>query len=672
MTKTVVLFLAMLFVTSLTIAQVAINGDGTEAAASSMLHVQSTDKGMLIPRMTTPQRMAISSPATGLLVFDTTTGGFWFYTGSAWSDLSSGIPNKLQDADGNTKIQVEESANEDKIRFDMAGTEYFVMDKGNLQVNNNGKNIYMGESAGPSAVQGTNYNNFIGYLSGSANTSGFDNTAVGANTLTANTTGSSNTSLGRAALKSNTTGNSNTATGLNALTLNTTGSSNVAYGYYSLKSNLTGSFNTALGRGTLLANTSGTHNTAVGFTSLASNTTGGYNTAMGYQTLTLNTTGANNTAVGRDAAAQNSTAVSNVAIGVSALYNNTTKSHLVAIGDSALYHNTTGIENTAIGSKALLFNTTGSINTSIGYESLYSNTTGNWNTANGFQSLYSNTDGYQNTANGFRSLYYNTTGNSNTANGNRSLYSNTDGYQNTANGTSSLLQNTTGYLNSAYGYSSLRANTTGTENTAMGTNSLYNNTDGYNNTALGYQAFYNGSSFVNSTALGAYTNISASNQARIGHSSVTSIGGYANWTNVSDGRFKTDVKENVAGLDFIMKLRPVTYRLDMDAIAGFTKTPDSLRLKNSEQLKAAEIQIGFIAQEVEAAANSLNFDFHGVDKPKNDNSHYGLRYAEFVVPLVKAVQELSSKNAELEEENLLLKKMNTEIIQRLEKLEKKF
>jgi hypothetical protein len=77
----------------------------------------------------------------------------------------------------------------------------------------------------------------------------------------------------------------------------------------------------------------------------------------------------------------------------------------------------------------------------------------------------------------------------------------------------------------------------------------------------------------------------------------------------------------------------------MDAIAGFTKTPDSLRLKNSEKLKAAEVQVGFIAQEVEAAANSLNFDFHGVDKPKNDNSHYGLRYAEFVVPLVKAVQE---------------------------------
>jgi hypothetical protein len=81
-----------------------------------------------------------------------------------------------------------------------------------------------------------------------------------------------------------------------------------------------------------------------------------------------------------------------------------------------------------------------------------------------------------------------------------------------------------------------------------------------------------------------------------------------------------------------MKLRPVTYNLDMDAIAGFYDTPDSLRLYDSEQLKASELQSGFIAQEVEIAANSVGYDFHGVDKPKNNESHYGLRYAEFVVP----------------------------------------
>ncbi len=72
-------------------AQVGINNDDSDPDGSAMLDVKSTDKGMLVPRMTTAQRTAISSPATGLLVFDSTTGGFWFYNGAVWEDLSSTI-----------------------------------------------------------------------------------------------------------------------------------------------------------------------------------------------------------------------------------------------------------------------------------------------------------------------------------------------------------------------------------------------------------------------------------------------------------------------------------------------------------------------------------------------------------------------------------------------------
>ena len=43
----------------------------------------------------------------------------------------------------------------------------------------------------------------------------------------------------------------------------------------------------------------------------------------------------------------------------------------------------------------------------------------------------------------------------------------------------------------------------------------------------------------------------------------------------------------------------------------------------------------------------MNYDFSGVDKPQDESGLYGLRYAEFVVPLVKAVQELSKENDEL-------------------------
>jgi galactitol-specific phosphotransferase system IIB component len=187
---------------------------------------------------------------------------------------------------------------------------------------------------------------------------------------------------------------------------------------------------------------------------------------------------------------------------------------------------------------------------------------------------------------------------------------------------------------------------------------------------LGYSAFSAGESYTNSTGIGYNAQPGASNTVRIGDGFVTSIGGYAAWTNLSDGRFKTNVKENVAGIDFIMKLRPVTYNLDMNAIAKFNNTPDSLRLPESEKLKGTEIQIGFIAQEVEQAAQSLGFDFHGVDKPKNETSHYGLRYAEFVVPMVKAMQEQQVVIVQLKQENEELKQQIKEILKRLEEMGK--
>ena len=70
----------------------------------------------------------------------------------------------------------------------------------------------------------------------------------------------------------------------------------------------------------------------------------------------------------------------------------------------------------------------------------------------------------------------------------------------------------------------------------------------------------------NSTALGRGALATVSNQVRIGNASVTSIGGYANWTNISDGRVKKNVQENVAGLSFINRLKAVTYNLDIAAI----------------------------------------------------------------------------------------------------------
>ncbi|MEQ9437494.1 MAG: hypothetical protein RIG62_00555 [Cyclobacteriaceae bacterium] len=59
-------------------------------AASAILDVQSTEKGMLVPRMTKAQRDGISSPSSGLLIYQTNDSpGFYYHNGSSWEALKS-------------------------------------------------------------------------------------------------------------------------------------------------------------------------------------------------------------------------------------------------------------------------------------------------------------------------------------------------------------------------------------------------------------------------------------------------------------------------------------------------------------------------------------------------------------------------------------------------------
>jgi hypothetical protein len=127
------------------------------------------------------------------------------------------------------------------------------------------------------------------------------------------------------------------------------------------------------------------------------------------------------------------------------------------------------------------------------------------------------------------------------------------------------------------------------------------------------------------------------------------------WTTFSDGRFKIKVEENIYGLDFILKLRPVSYNTDISALNTFIGADRIRQIKESRGEKISQHDIGsspsirhtgFIAQEVEKVAKELGFNFSGVDTPKNEKDIYGIRYAEFVVPLVKAVQELNLKSEE--------------------------
>ncbi|MCI4668143.1 MAG: tail fiber domain-containing protein [Bacteroidia bacterium] len=130
--------LLMMLATSIFAQSIGINANGTTPDPSAMLDVSSTSKGMLIPRMTSAARNAIASPARGLLVFDTNTDDFWYFDGITWKQISPSatLPASLEDADADTKIQVEESSDEDIIRMDAAGKEVITIDSSMLKITN--------------------------------------------------------------------------------------------------------------------------------------------------------------------------------------------------------------------------------------------------------------------------------------------------------------------------------------------------------------------------------------------------------------------------------------------------------------------------------------------------------------------------------------------------------
>jgi hypothetical protein len=433
----------------------------------------------------------------------------------------------------------------------------------------------------------------------------------------------------------------------------------------------------------------GTQNTFLGISSGIAITTGSNNTAIGYQALLSNTTGERNTAIGASALTSNTTGSSNIAVGVNVLANNTIGGTNIAVGNSALLNNTTGSDNMAIGTSAMELNITGSNNIAIGNYALVSGINGFGNTAIGMNTLNVATSSF-NTATGFVALARTTSGQLNTANGALALHENTIGSENTAVGYEAMFFNKTGERNTAMGVKAILDNTEGSDNTGIGWQALRSNTGG-GNTAIGHGAGKNFHTsnctflgtlaeslgqFANSTAIGYQATFTATDQVRVGNSSVTSIGGFADWTNFSDGRYKKNVKEDVPGLEFITQLKPITYTLDIEGLEKTMKAnapqmntgavqPELSQLEiAAKKARAKEIHTGFAAQEVEAAAKKLNYSFNGVDAPKNDKDFYGLRYAEFVVPLVKAVQELDAENKKMKEEmkelrQLILNLMNS-------------
>jgi len=301
-------------------------------------------------------------------------------------------------------------------------------------------------------------------------------------------------------------------------------------------------------------------------------------------------------------------------------------------------------------------------NTFFGFQSGNSNT-GQRNTALGFETLLSNTTGNNNTAQGFEALRENTTGENNVATGAFALDANTTGNNNTAQGFQALLLNETGNRNVAIGVDALGSNTTGGNNTAIGSGSGGMLTTGSFNTLIGANTNVDAANRTNTVAIGGNGNLAlgGNNSVRIGNNSTLTIGGQVNWTNYSDKRTKRGFKEDVAGLPFILKLKPLTYRYDVD------KQYELMWGKKNEKKYESQYDIekirfsGFIAQDVEAIAQQIGYDFSGVDKPQDANGLYGMRYSDFVPSLVKAIQEQQEQIEEQQEQIEKLQKENKEL-----------
>lgn len=93
-----ILLIAFTF-TGISNAQVAINADGSSPDNSAMLDVKSASKGVLFPRMSGTQRDQIASPATGLIIFNSTSNAYEYYTGALWVKLGSAIADGTNTGD---------------------------------------------------------------------------------------------------------------------------------------------------------------------------------------------------------------------------------------------------------------------------------------------------------------------------------------------------------------------------------------------------------------------------------------------------------------------------------------------------------------------------------------------------------------------------------------------
>ena len=429
--------------------------------------------------------------------------------------------------------------------------------------------------------------------------------------------------LGNDPSGSTSTAEYNVAVGLTALDAISTGDHNTAVGSYALSLLNSGSDNTAFGSGALDAATGANYNTAFGRNALGDNTASG-NTAFGRECMGGNVSGTENTAVG------------NGALGVA------TGHYHTAVGSGALGSNT-GSGNTGIGRTALNAAGAGSQNTAVGQNTLAVNTSGGYQVAVGYGALDSNLTTHNSVAVGASALGANIA-TENVAVGYTAGSAITTGIQHTCIGANAGNNCITANSSTSVGYNALTAATSGL-NTAVGASAGDGITTGSSNTLIGAECDTSAVGSTHQIVMGSGAIGGANNQFTFGKASNLVQNEFdtdAAWTRTSDVRKKRDIKDDTLGLEFINDLRTVTHKWKPSN--EFPEEWTEYSQENNMNLDA--VMHGMIAQEVKEALDKAGVDTFTGWEERSDGSQTVSREM-FVMPLIKAVQELSAEVEEL-------------------------
>ena len=193
--------------------------------------------------------------------------------------------------------------------------------------------------------------------------------------------------------------------------------------------------------------------------------------------------------------------------------------------------------------------------------------------------------------------------------------------------------------------------TTGIQNTCIGQDAGDTLTTGHRNIVVGYAADTTYTNSESTIKIGEqFTGNEANHTVSLGNDSGYIWNAFttnATWAQVSDRRLKKNIEEDDLGLAFINALKPVTYnwKTNEEIDTEFFES----KVHKGEKRNTETTMHGFIAQDVKSAMDSVgNTTFTGWWEDTGDGEGVGL--TDFIMPLVKAIQELSAEVEQLKKQ----------------------